>query len=148
MRTIHRFLIGAAAAVAACSADAGPVAGSVPPPDGAIEGSWGLDPTVVAAGTEFLMSLRDSAGVVSGTGTFAGEAGPQGALQLSGMVQNDSLHLLVVYLLDPRLGAAPPDTGRLAGVLTTADAIDAMLADGGITRSIHLVRLKIGDPPG
>lgn len=149
MRTVHRFLIGAAVATAACSTDSGRLTGPVPPPpDGAIAGSWGLDPAALFPGTQFLMSLSDSAGVVTGVGSFAGEAGPQGSLKLSGTVQNDSLHLQVVYVLDPRFGESPPDTGSLAGALIATDTLDAALMNARSTWTVRLVRLKIGDPPG
>lgn len=149
MRTVQRFLIGAAVAAAACSTDSGRLTGPVPPPpDGAIAGSWGLDPAKIFPGTQFLMSLSDSAGVVTGVGSFAGEAGPQGSLQLSGMVQNDSLHLQVVYVLDPRFGQSRPDTGSLAGALVANDTIDAAIMNAGSTWIVRLVRRKIGDPPG
>src|SRR6185437_9708295 len=147
MRPIHRFLIGGALAIAACSTDSSRLAGPVsPPPDDAIAGSWGLDPSVLSPGTEFLMSLRDSAGVVSGVGTFAGEAGPQGALKLSGVVQNDSVHLQVVYVLDPQFGQAQPDTGTLAGQLVPTDSMEAAIMNAGATWKVRLVRLRIGDP--
>jgi CBS domain-containing protein len=147
MRTIYRLLIGAVIATAGCSTDSNRVTGPVPPPpDEAIEGSWGLDPAVVDPGSEFLMSLRDSAGVVSGTGTFAGEAGPFGGLRVSGVVQNDSVHLLVVYVLDPSFGTFPGDTGRLAGLLTARDTLDATITQGGFTRAVRLTRLQIANP--
>ena len=94
------------------------------------------------------MSLRDSAGVVSGVGTFAGEAGPQGALELLGLVQNDSVHLQVVYLFDSQFGQAKPDTGTLTGLLVATDSMDVAIMNAGSTWRVRLVRLKIGDPPG
>lgn len=151
MRIFHRFLIAAVAtiAAAACSADSGRLTGPVsPPPDDAIAGSWGLDPAMLFPGTEFQMTLSDSSGVVTGVGSFAGEAGPQGALQLSGTVQNDSLHLQVIYLLDPRFGQSLPDTGHLTGVLVARDTLNAAIMNAGSVWSVRLVRLKIGDPPG
>ena len=148
MKTIYRFLIGGAVATAACGADSSRLAEPVPPPDGAIAGSWGVDPTLVLAGTQFLMSLRDSAGVVTGVGSFAGEAGPQGSLELSGVVQNDSVHLRVIYLFDSQLGQAPPDTGSLAGELIAADTLSAAIVNSGSTWRVRLVRLRTSDPPG
>jgi hypothetical protein len=90
------------------------------------------------------MALTESAGVVTGTGTFAGEAAPGGALAISGSIRNDSLHLQVVFLFDPRFGLQP-DTSSFDGVLSARDTINGMF-EGGIVRT-QLVRLRVSDPP-
>jgi hypothetical protein len=108
-----------------------------------VQGSWARTP-LFNPGNQFLMALTESAGVVTGTGTFAGEAAPGGALAISGSIRNDSLHLQVVFLFDPRFGLQP-DTSSFDGVLSARDTINGMF-EGGIVRT-QLVRLRVSDPP-
>jgi hypothetical protein len=112
-----------------------------------VQGSWGPAPLPLNPGSQFLMALTESAGVVTGTGTFAGEAAAGGALAISGSVRNDSLHLQVVFLFDPRFAIPQPDTASFEGVLSARDTIDGTLTDRGIAQSMQLVRLRVGDPP-
>jgi hypothetical protein len=129
-------LIGASAMGSACSADrtvAPLVAHDV-------QGEWqepGLFP-----GSAFMLALTETAGVVTGTGTFAVEAGAGGTLVVSGSVRDDSLHLQVVAVVDPRFSGAPPDTSSFEAILAARDTINGTLTDRGFPRSIRLVRLR------
>jgi hypothetical protein len=110
-----------------------------------VQGMWhepGLFP-----GFEFLLVLTETGGALTGTGTFAGEASAAGTLAVSGSVRNDSLHLQIVFLPDPRFSGVPPDTTAFAGVLTARDTINGSFTGRGVAPSIRLVRLRAGDPP-
>lgn len=122
-----------------------------PPPavDHDAEGSWGFDNHgQVIPGNSFLFAVRESSGLISGTGSFAGEAGPYGGLVVSGTVAQDSLHLSIVYVPEPTVfPSLRPDTARFAGVLTNRDHIDGELTRGGNTSPVSFVRLVVGDRP-
>jgi hypothetical protein len=92
------------------------------------------------------MALADSSGVVRGTGAFAGEAGPFGALAVSGTVKNDSLHLQIIYNFSPTFTGLRPDTAQFNGVLSTPDKMDGTLTRDGVSGPIQFVRAKVGDP--
>lgn len=94
------------------------------------------------------MSLAESSGVVTGTGTFAGEAGPFGSLAVSGTVANSALRLQIIYNLEPHaFPNSRPDTAQFVGTLVAADTIDGQLTRDGSTGPLQLVRLRINDPP-
>lgn len=134
--------IGAAAVlVAAACAGSSP---TVPAPtDHDAEGSWERNTDgLPAAGNSFIVTLRESAGAIAGTGTYAGEAGPQGTLAVSGTIARDSLRLAIVFIPDPvLLPLLKPDTGQFVGALTTRDRIDGTLTVDTIARTLGLVRL-------
>ncbi|HEX4684427.1 MAG TPA: hypothetical protein VH277_17040 [Gemmatimonadaceae bacterium] len=113
------------------------------------QGSWGENSHgVITPGFTFLMALNESGGVIGGTGSFAGEAGPYGGLAVSGAVANDSLHLQIIYVAEPHVfPSLQPDTARFTGVLTNRDQIDGEMTRNGSTFPLGLIRLKIGDPP-
>jgi hypothetical protein len=146
-RRLVSLLIGACGfAIVACSGESMVV--STPPVNHDVQGSWGMDFTGVP-GNSFILALTESSGSISGTGSFAGEAGPFGALAVSGTVATDSLHLQIIYVFEPTVFTAlHPDTARFTGVLSTRDKIDGTLVRDGTPRSLELIRLKIGDPPG
>jgi hypothetical protein len=125
--------------------------GSTAPPapvDHDVEGSWSENTNgVLSPGNSFIVALRESGGVVVGTGTFANEAGPQGAVAVSGSVAHDSLRLAVVLIPDPALlPQARPDTAQFVGALTSRDRIDGTLAENNVVRPFGLVRLAITPP--
>ena len=113
-----------------------------------LNGMWGQDvgPTFVP-GNAFSIGLSESADLVTGQGSYAGEAGPYGWLDLSGTARADSVHLRIIYT--PNATVFPqlkPDTARFDGVLTTRDRIDGTLIRGGAApQSFSLVRSP-GDP--
>ena len=125
-----------------CSCSAGATTGPV---DGDVRGEWqepGLFP-----GSAFEMTLSATAGIVTGGGAFAVEAGAGGTLAIAGTVRDDSLHLRVIFLYDPRFPGIQPDTASFEGLLSARDTIHATLTRQGIAESVLLVRLPlVGDP--
>jgi hypothetical protein len=140
-------LIGAALVAAACSHDT--TQPSDNPEQNDVTGSWTENFGVTIPGVQFLLALRDSASVVTGTGTWENEAGPSGALVASGTAIADSIHLRIIYVPNPTFIGLKPDTAQLEAVLTTRDRIDGTLRRGSFPPStVQLVRVKVGDPPG
>ena len=129
---------------AACARETAPKVAVV---DDDLQGSWGQYAGTPHPGTEFIMGLVVSSGTVTGTGTFAGEAGPFGALAISGSVARDTVHLQVVYNFDPQFRALHPDTAHFSGVLSAADTLAGTLVRGGAADTVTYVRLRISDPP-
>jgi hypothetical protein len=130
-------------ALGACSDALGPRHGTAAD----LNGLWNED---VASATipsnSFSIGLQISSDVVTGQGSYWGEAGPAGSLDISGTAQADEVHLRVVYT--PNAAVFPqlkPDTAQLDGVLTTRDRIDGTLIRGGAAQSFALVRFR-GDP--
>jgi hypothetical protein len=147
MRSVYRILLVAAVFSAACSSDSSMTA--VHAVDHDAEGSWSQNTNgTVIPGNSFLMALGESNGIIVGTGTFAGEAGPYGALAVSGSVTHDSLRLAIVYVANP--GVFPqlrPDTAQFVGVLTTRDRINGTLTRRGVANAFGMTRLSVGDKP-
>lgn len=119
----------------------------VSPVDGDVQGSWTQALSGLSPGFEFIMALVDSSGVVRGTGSFAGEAGPFGTLAVSGTVKNDSLRLQIIYTLSPTFMSLRADTAQFTGVLSTRDRIDGTRTKDGVSEPIEFIRAKVGDPP-
>lgn len=119
-----------------------------PPVDHDVQGSWGEDFTGIA-GNSFFIAVTESSGAVSGTGSFAGEAGPYGGLAVSGSIAADSLRLQVIYDYEPTVfPGLHPDTAQFVGVLASKDTISGQLSRGGFTTPLTLERLKLAvDPP-
>lgn len=108
-----------------------------------INGLWIQDVgSTVTAGNTFSIALSLSGDVVSGAGSYAGEAGPFGNLVISGTAQADQVHLLIAY--SPNATVFPqlkPDTAHFDGVLTTGDRIDGtIIRDGAPPQRFSLVR--------
>jgi hypothetical protein len=127
----------------ACSNGTAP---TPPPIDHDVQGSWGESFTGTAGNT-FLMALTETSGRVVGTGSFAGEAAPYGALAVSGTVASDSLHLRIIFNYDSTVFRLQPDTAQFAGLLAQRDSISGQLTRDGFTSPLPLSRLRIGDPP-
>src|SRR6478672_2229860 len=144
----NRFaLLAAAFLAAACSHETTQPADRPGPTD--VTGSWSEAFGVTIPGVQFLLALRDSASVVTGTGTWANEAGPSGALAAKGTAIADSIHLQVIYIPNPTFVGLKPDTAQLEAVLTTRDRIDGTLRRGSFPPStVQLVRVSAGDPAG
>ena len=140
-------LLGTALVAAACSHDTTQPSDTPGPND--VTGSWTENFGVTIPGVQFLLSLRDSASVVTGTGTWENEAGPSGALAAKGTAIADSIHLQIIYIPNPTFVGLKPDTAQLDAVLTTRDRIDGTLRRGSLPPStVQLVRVRVGDPPG
>jgi hypothetical protein len=110
---------------------------------------WGEDfgPTAVA-GNFFVTGLNESAGVVLGKGSYSGEAGPYGMLDISGSALGDSVHLRIVFEPNTAFPQLKPDTASFEAVLTTRDHIDGMLARGSApAQAFALMRLHNADRP-
>lgn len=115
------------------------------PTDHDAQGSWTWDTGgALSPGNSFNLTLDESAGIIVGTGTYSGEAGPQGTLAANGVVANDSLRLRIVFIADPiLLPLLKPDTEQFAGRLTTRDRIDgALTAGANVMRTLNLVRVR------
>ena len=139
--------ISACALLGACSRDATPL--FVPPPvDHDVEGSWRPNDAGPSGGF-FLVVLSESSGTVSGSGSFAGEAGPFGGLAESGSIASGSLRLQIVYKFDPTtFPNLPPDTAQFVGVLASRDTVNGNLTRDGFTSALTLVRVPLAvDPP-
>jgi len=132
-----------ACVLGACSETLSPRHGT--PAD--LNGMWGEDfGTQVHPGDAFSIGLRDSADVVTGQGSFAGEAGPYGMLDLFGTAHSDSVHLRIVFTPNVAFPQLKPDTAQFEGVLTTPDRIDGTLIRFGTPQSFSLLRF-LHDPP-
>src|SRR5678815_1622449 len=140
-RTLH--LLIAAVLCLGC----GDNMGITPPVDTDIQGSWTQASSVVIPGSQFIMALVDSSGIVRGTGSFAGEAGPFGGLAVSGTVKNDSLHLQIIYNFSPTFPGLHPDTAQFTGVLSTPDRMDGTLTRDGVPGPVQFIRATVGDRP-
>lgn len=112
------------------------------------QGSWDENNFgALVPGNSFLVALTETSGAIAGTGSFAGEAGPFGALSISGTVSDGALNLRIVYLFQPNVfPQLAPDTAQFVGVLTTRDRIDGFLTRRGVTTEFGLLRLSVGDP--
>lgn len=149
MRNTNRIALLAAGIVlaAACSHDVTQPSDGPGPSD--FTGSWTQNLGVSVPGVQFLLALRDSGQAVTGTGTWANEAGPSGALVANGTPVGDSAHLQIIYVPNPSFVGLKPDTAKLDAVLTTRDQIDGTLRRGSLPPvTMRLIRLKVGDPPG
>ena len=146
MRMRWQFLAGALAAATACSHDAS--TSLQPAVDHDAEGSWAPDNGgAIVAGNSWIMALRESSGVITGTGAFSGEAGPYGGMDVSGTVANDSVHLRIVYVYEPTVFPhLVPDTAQFDGLLVSRDRIDGRLMRGGGSESFPLLRAVPYDP--
>ena len=87
--------------------------------------------------------------VVTGTGSWANEAGPNGTLVANGTAADDAVHLQIIYVPNASFVGLKPDTAQLDGILTTHDRIDGTLRRGSFPPStIQLVRVMPGEPGG
>src|SRR3954471_20869815 len=139
-------LAGVLAALTACSHDAStPLEPAV---DHDAEGSWAPDNGgAIFPGNSWIVSMRETSGIITGTGAFSGEAGPFGGLEVSGTVVNDSVHLRIVYVYEPTVfPRLVPDTAQFDGLLVSRDRIHGRLGrEGGFT-PFRLLRAVPYDP--
>jgi len=146
MKSIFALLLSAVVLGTACSAYES-IQPTPPAVDQDVQGSWGPNNAgVVVPGNSFLLSLSDSTGTITGSGSFAGEAGPFGALAVTGAISGGSLDLRIVYVYEPRVfPQLKPDTAEFVGRLTSKDRIDGTLTRRGVTSPLGLIRLQVGD---
>src|SRR5437868_3980555 len=98
MRTRTRLGLALVTFLGACTASPTEIASS-------ITGSWAL--VEVIPGNGLAMTIAAHGSTLSGTGTFAGEAGPSGTVQLTGAVAG------VTISLDFVLRTVWPSPGRI-----------------------------------
>jgi hypothetical protein len=111
------------------------------PIDHDAQGAWREDYPLLSPGSSFQFTLSETSGILSGTGSFSGEAGPFGTLAVTGTVANDSLRLRIIATRTSTPLAIPPtDTESFVGVLSPTDQIDATLTAGGRVRAVRMVR--------
>src|SRR5215472_3485122 len=72
-----------------------------------LNGSWTELDQVPGSSEHWTLSTQDT--IVTGTGTWSGEACCGGTLTVSGYVMGDSVHLVVIHVTDPKLSAGPRD---------------------------------------
>jgi hypothetical protein len=127
--------------IAGASACSEPSTAARRPVDSDAQGAWREDYAGLAPGFSFQFTLTDASGVLSGTGSFSGEAGPVGTLAVTGTVANDSLQLRIIATTTSTPLAIPPtDTETFVGVLSTTDQIDGTLTAGGRVQAVRLIR--------
>ncbi len=113
------------------------------PVDHDVAGSWAEDFGGIAPGFSFQLTMNEASGVVSGAGSSRGEAIAPDTLSIAGTVARDSLHLQIVFTIEPAsVPNARPDTGQFTGVLTTRDQIDGTLSIEGTNQAIRLLRTQ------
>ena len=87
-----------------------------------IDGRWGLNGLSVP-GNSFEMDLTSTASAVSGSGSFAGEAGPAGTLTVAGTVEGVLVHLDLTFSQQvPRV--EPATIEHFDGQFTSANVIE------------------------
>jgi hypothetical protein len=146
MRLRETVLVVALGILCACSNDSTAI---VPPVDHDAQGSWTWDNHgSLFPGFSFNMMLAESAGAITGTGSYSGEAAPYGSLRVSGSVRSDSLTLQIIYLPEPTVFPnLAPDTAQFVGVLATRDQIVGKRLQDGLTEPTGFVRLKLNADP-
>jgi len=72
-----------------------------------LNGSWTELDQVPGSSEHWTLATHDS--VVTGTGTWSGEACCGGTLTVAGYVKGDSVHLLVIHVTDPKFSVGPRD---------------------------------------
>jgi hypothetical protein len=87
-----------------------------------LRGTWSRDFGVPGVSTVFVISVQDL--TVSGTGTFANEAGPSGTLSLSGQVTTQQMGRPLVQIDFPQSDGF---TGHFSGSLTNANSLDGIV---------------------
>ena len=134
MPTPRRFALRAlplAALVSAMACDPAARTGG-PPIDAALAGHWAQDNTVV--GSAFTLSLTVTDTLVTGTGTYAIEAGRSGTLTVTGTATAALVTLYIIYDYGPvaYFEGAPPIGTVLSGAIKYGPK-DSLIASYAIT---------------
>jgi hypothetical protein len=95
-----------------------------------LRGTWARSFTVPGVSTVLVISVQDL--TVTGTGTFADEAGPSGTLAITGQVTTQQMGRPVVQI---DFAQSDGFTGHFSGVLTNANSLDGIVwySSAGIT---------------
>jgi len=108
-----------------------------------INGRWGLS-GVSVPGNFFEMDLTSAGSTVSGSGSYAGEAGPFGTLAVAGTVDGPTVHLDLTFTEQlPRVGNTATD--HFDGHFTSANVIEGSIATdtpGQIPEKISYKRIN------
>lgn len=87
-----------------------------------IDGSWGLAGSSVP-GSFFQMDLTSAGATVSGSGRYAGEAGPAGTLTVAGTVDGTTVHLDLIFTQQVPQGE-PAAVEHFDGQFTSANVME------------------------
>jgi hypothetical protein len=120
-----------------CSSD------TAPPPT-AIDGPWSQDFSV--PGSFLTMQLKSYGTDVAGTGTYCGEAGPCGTLEVAGTIKGNAVHLdLVLTQQQPTFGVTTGKhfDGAFSGVYTL---VGTETSDSGSGAQTVTFRHPVVDP--
>jgi hypothetical protein len=90
-----------------------------------IDGRWGA-PAISIPGNSFEMDLTSTGSTVSGSGSYAGEAGPFGTLAVAGTVDGLMVHLDLTFSEQlPRAGHTT--TEHFDGQFTSANVLEGSI---------------------
>lgn len=136
---IHTRLLAitlAALAFAGCD-DA--LTGTVTPTPSSLNGLWTRAGEVPGSSEQWNLSMTDT--VISGTGTWTGEACCNGKLTAVGYVSRDSIHLDVKFFDDTASTAGTPRfTEHVDAVQSTTDDLLGIVRRDSVSASLHMVR--------
>lgn len=119
----------------------------IPNPTRDLPGTW-MAPFGVA-GSDERWTLALSGAVVSGTGTWSGEACCSGTVSLTGLLSGDSVHLDLVYTQTAPDRSVPPRTAHIDGVIDRPIDLMGTVRDAtGNTSPAHYVKSTAVSPAG
>ena len=102
---------------------------------------------VAGSGEQWTLAL--SGAVVSGTGTWSGEACCSGTVSLTGLLSGDSVHLDLVYAQTAPDRGVPPQTAHIDGVIDRPIDLMGIVRDAtGNTSPTHYVKSTAVSPAG
>jgi hypothetical protein len=87
-----------------------------------LRGMWSRSFDIPGNSTVFVISVQDL--TVTGSGTFAGEAGPSGTLALTGQVTTQQMGRPLVHI---DFAQSDGFVGHFTGVLTDANSLDGIV---------------------
>ena len=91
---------------------------TAPVPDSRIGGFWSLDGNIPGSSTVVRLTLADD-GTLTGTGTWQGEAGPNGSVSATGTIHDGQVALDLTYTYAPAFGGGQGRTSHFEGSLKT-----------------------------
>lgn len=113
--------------MAGCSSDTAPSPTS-------IDGAWSQDFSV--PGSFLTMQLKSYGTDVAGTGTYCGEAGPCGTLEVAGTIKGNAVHLdLMLTQQQPTFGVTTAEhfDGAFSGLYTLLGTLTSASGSGAET---------------
>lgn len=118
-----------------------------PNPTRDLPGTWMAPFTVAGSGERWTLALSDT--VVSGTGTWSGEACCSGTVSVTGLLRGDSVHLALVYIQTVPDRGVPPRTAYVDGVVDRPIDLEGIMRDAnGTTRPVRYVKSTAVSPAG